>query len=228
MDCRNPLSALQTWRQLQAKGGKNVSAGPDIVGIGVCTVDHLVTVPRLPHRNENMRALTYSRQLGGLASIALIAAARLGARSKIIARIGEDENGAYIRNVLQEEGLDVSQLLMEPGSESHVSVILVDEPSGDRSIITRPPTGRPISLAEIRREAITSARVLFVDDLNDATLQAARWAREAGMKVLLDPGRSLCRNQSASRFCRCADCARLLGGKPDARGASGLGRPAAL
>ena len=166
-----------------------VSAEPDIVGIGVCTVDHLATVPRMPYRNENMRALGYARQLGGLASIALIAAARLGARSKIIARIGEDENGAYIRSVLQEEGVDVSQLLMQPGSESHVSVILVDEPSGDRSIITRPPTGRPISPAEIRREAITAARVLFVDDLNDATLKAARWAREAGMKVLLDPGR---------------------------------------
>lgn len=161
---------------------------PDIVGIGVCTVDHLVTVPRMPYQNENMAALNYDRQPGGLASIALIAAARLGARAKIIARIGEDGPGEYIRGVLAEEGVDVSQLLVEAGSESHVSVILVHQASGDRSIITRPPTGKPISPSEFSREDITSARALFIDTLNEATLQAARWAREAGMKVLLDPG----------------------------------------
>ena len=160
---------------------------PDIVGIGVCTVDHIVTVPRMPHRNENMRALDYARQPGGLASCALVAAARLGAKTKIIARIGDDDNGDYIRADLQREGVDVSQLLVEAGSESHVSVILVDEPTGERSIITRPPTGSAIGPAEIRREDITRARLLFVDTINDVTLQAARWARAAGMTVVLDP-----------------------------------------
>ena len=160
---------------------------PDIVGIGVCTVDHLVTVPRLPNRNENMTAINYDRQPGGLAAIALIAAARLGARAKIIARIGDDDTGGYIARVLREEGVDVSQLLVEPGSESHISVILVHEASGDRSIIARPPTGLPVSPGEFSRADITAARVLFIDTLNDATLQAARWAKEAGAKVLLDP-----------------------------------------
>jgi sugar/nucleoside kinase (ribokinase family) len=160
----------------------------DIVGIGVCTMDHLVTVPRMPNQNENMTAISYDRQPGGLASIALIAAARLGARTKVIARIGDDDTGDYIRRVLQEEGVDVSQILVEQGSESHISVILVHEASGDRSIITRPPTGKPVSAQEFTREDITAARLLFIDTLNDATLQAARWAREAGLKVLLDPG----------------------------------------
>ncbi|MCY4063898.1 MAG: carbohydrate kinase family protein [Chloroflexi bacterium] len=160
---------------------------PDIVGIGICTVDHLVTVPRLPSRNENMTAISYDRQPGGLASIALMAAARLGARAKIIARVGADDSGNYIRQVLREEGVDVSKLLVDPGGESQVSLILVHEASGDRSIISRPPTGRPISAGEIARADITDARVLFVDTLNEATLQAARWAREAGTKVLLDP-----------------------------------------
>ena len=89
--------------------------------------------------------------------------------------------------VLREEGVDVSLLLVEPGTESHVSVILVHEASGDRSIITRPPTGSSISAGELSREAITAARVLFIDTLTEATLQAARWAKDAGVKTLLDP-----------------------------------------
>lgn len=163
---------------------------PDIVGIGVCTVDHLVTVARMPARNENMTAINYDRQPGGLAAIALIAAARLGARVKLIARIGDDETGAYIGRVLQEEGVDASHLLVEPGGQSHVSVILVHEASGDRSIIARPTTGKPVSPREFTREDITAARALFIDTLNEATLQAARWAKEAGLKVLLDPALS--------------------------------------
>lgn len=160
-------------------------SAPDIIGIGVCTVDYLVIVPRLPQRNENMRARRFARELGGLASIALIAAARLGARAQLIARIGDDEPGDYIRGALLEEGIDVSRLLVEAGGESHVSVIVVHESSGDRSIMTRP--SRAVKKRDLRREDIAGARLLFVDKYTEATLQAAQWAREAGAPVVLDP-----------------------------------------
>ena len=162
---------------------------PDIVGIGVCTVDHLMTVPHMPGNNVNMKASAYLRQPGGLASCALVAAARLGARSKVIARVGDDDAGQYIRHELESEGVDTSNLIVRSGSESHVSLILVDERTGERSIMTRPPTGEPIALSEIKRADITSAKVLFIDDVTELTLQAARWAQESDMKVVLDPAR---------------------------------------
>ena len=166
-----------------------MSNAPDIVGIGVCTVDHLMTVPHMPGNNVNMKASAYLRQPGGLASCALVAAARLGARTKVIARVGDDDAGQYIRHELESEGVDTSKLIVRLGSESHVSLILVDERTGDRSIMTRPPTGEPIALSEIKRADITSAKVLFIDDVTELTLQAARWAQESDMKVVLDPAR---------------------------------------
>ena len=167
-----------------------MSNAPDIVGIGVCTVDHLMTVAHMPGNNVNMKASAYLMQPGGLASCALVAAARLGARTKIIALVGDDDAGRYIRQELESEGVDTSKLIARAGGESHVSLILVDERTGDRSIITRrPPTGRPIALSEITREDIRSAKVLFIDDVSELTLQAARWAREANMHVVLDPAR---------------------------------------
>ncbi len=166
-----------------------MSNAPDIVGIGVCTVDHLMTVAHMPGDNVNMKASTYLRQPGGLASCALVAAARLGARAKIIALVGDDADGQYIRDELESEGVDTSKLIARADSASHVSLILVDEGTGDRSIITRPPTGKPIALSEITAEDIRSAKVLFIDDVTELTLQAARWAQEANMKVVLDPAR---------------------------------------
>ena len=166
-----------------------MSNAPDIVGIGVCTVDHLMTVPHMPGNNVNMKASAYLRQPGGLASCALVAAARLGARTKVIARVGDDDAGQYIRHELESEGVDTSKLIVRLGSESHVSLILVDERTGDRSIMTRPPTSEPIALREIKQEDITSAKVLFIDDVTELTLQAARWAQESDMRVVLDPAR---------------------------------------
>ena len=169
------------------KGRRFMAVAPDIVGIGVCTVDHLMSVPHMPGNNVNMRASTYLRQPGGLASCALVAAARLGAKTKIISRIGDDEDGKYIRRDLESEGVDTSQLLARQGSASHVSLVLVNELTGERSIITRPPTGEPVNAKEIKREDITAAKVLFIDSVTDLTMQAARWAKEAGMRVVLDP-----------------------------------------
>lgn len=163
------------------------TTGPDIVGIGTCTVDHLMIVPHMPGDNVNMRAATYLQQPGGLASCSLVAAARLGAKTRLISQIGDDDAGRFIRRDLESEGVDTSLLLQRPGSDSHVSLILVDENTGDRSIITRLPTGRPVSPDEIKREDVTAARVLFVDHNTELTRQAARWAREAGMRVVLDP-----------------------------------------
>ncbi len=159
----------------------------DIVGIGVCTLDHLMTVPNMPGDNVNMRGSAYLQQPGGLASCALVAAARLGAKTKIIARIGDDDAGRFIRRDLESEGVDTSLLRTRPGGSSHVSLILVNENSGDRSIITRLPSAAPIGLDEISRRDITQAKVLFVDNISELTLEAARWAREAGMHVVLDP-----------------------------------------
>ena len=160
---------------------------PDIVGIGICTVDYLVRVPHMPRNNARMRATGYLRQSGGLASSALVAAARLGAKTKIIGRIGDDEDGDFIRRELDEDGVNTTQLLVEAGTSSHVSVILVNECTGDRSIVTRPATGHPIAPHDLRREDITGAKVLFVDDISPASLQAAAWAQEAGMWVVMDP-----------------------------------------
>lgn len=160
---------------------------PDIVGIGICTVDYLLTVPHMPLDGQSMRAREFMRQSGGLAASSLAAAARLGANAKIIARIGDDDDGQYIHDDLHNEGVDTSKLLVEPDSKSHISIILVDDHTGERSIISRWSTGSPIRVDEISQSDITSAKVLFIDDVTDATIQAVHWAKEAGVKVVMDP-----------------------------------------
>ena len=160
---------------------------PDIIGIGICTVDHLLSVSQMPEYGLAIKASKYLQQSGGLVASALVAAARLGASTKIYSRIGDDDEGQYIKHDLEQEGVDASKLIIEANTDTHISVILVDKNTGERSFVSRWATGSPIAVNEINREDITSAKILFLDAVTDCTLQAAQWAREAGVTVVIDP-----------------------------------------
>jgi len=160
---------------------------PDIIGIGICTVDHLLSVSQMPQYGSAIKASKYLQQSGGLVASALVAATRLGATTKIYARIGDDDEGQYIQQDLEREGVDASKLIIEPNTDTHISVILVDNHTGERSFVSRWATGSPIAINEISQDDITSAKILFLDSVTEGTLQAAQWAREAGVTVVIDP-----------------------------------------
>ncbi len=162
----------------------------DIVGIGICTVDHLLKIPRMPNSGGNAYAEEYLHQAGGLVASALVAAQRLGARTKVIARLGEDEDGEYIRDDLNREGVNTSGLRVEAGSKTHISIVLVESEINERSFVARWATGSPIAPPEFTEQDITSAKILFIDNVTEGTNQAVEWARSAGMTVVMDPSPS--------------------------------------
>ena len=143
------------------------NTSPDIVGIGICTVDHRLSVSQMPQYGLSIKASQHLQQSGGLVASALVAATRLGATSKIYARIGDDDEGEYIRKDLESENVDASKLIVEPNTHTHISMILVDSNTGERSFVSRWSTGSPIKLDEINREDITSAKILFLDNVTE-------------------------------------------------------------
>jgi sugar/nucleoside kinase (ribokinase family) len=68
-----------------------------------------------------------------------------------------------------------------------VSLVLADRATGQRTLFFRRPPAYAIRPEELKREAITSGRLLHVDGIDAAAaLCAVRWAREAGMHVTMD------------------------------------------
>jgi ribokinase len=159
---------------------------PEVVGIGLCTVDMLFVVPRPPEFGGLMQATEYLRQGGGPVPTALVALARLGARTRFIGRVGDDPDGAFIRDELAAEGVDTSRLMTEPGARSRVALVLVDQATGERGFTAYPETCRPLVPADLRREEIEQARVVHLDDADPVSIQAAAWARQAGTQVVFD------------------------------------------
>lgn len=163
-----------------------ISPQTDVVGIGLCTVDLLFNVPQLPAFDRSVRAAQYLRQSGGPVPSALVALSRLGASTRFIGRIGDDDDGRFIRTSLEGEGVDTGCMIVESGALSRISLVLVDQQSGERCFTSRPETCAPLIPADLCREDIASARILHLDDADAISLQAARWAREAGVLVVLD------------------------------------------
>jgi ribokinase len=159
----------------------------DILGVGVATIDDLLTVERFPEVNEKQRLLTQVRQCGGLTGSALVAASRLGVGCSYIITLGDGELSSFTRDRLTAEGINLIEDGFQADAEPFHSFIIVVQSTGDRSIIWRNDKTLPprIGTAELRLAA--EAGCLFVDHVFAADIVGmAEAARRAGRAVVGD------------------------------------------
>lgn len=100
----------------------------DVVVVGSCNLDLVSTTSHLPSPGETLRAVTYAEHAGGKGLNQAVACARMGARTAFIGCVGNDSAGTMLRELLNSEGIDTSQL------------ITVDAPTG-RAFITVDASG---------------------------------------------------------------------------------------
>lgn len=101
------------------------SASINIPGIGLCTVDQLFAVPHVPQFDHSTCASQFLRQSGRPVATALVPFARLvpGARGAFIGKVGDDEEGDFIRNGLEQEGIDIVYFAVRRGAQSRGALV---------------------------------------------------------------------------------------------------------
>lgn len=159
----------------------------DVVGIGLNAVDYLVGLPRFPVPGEKLRMSAFTREGGGQVATALVALSRWGCRCKYVGNVGDDEHGRLSSLLLSQEGVDLGHVRTVPGASSQFAVILVEEKTGERTILwDRDPRIRVLP-EDLPHDEIRRARALLLDghDVPPAII-AARTARAAGVPVVLD------------------------------------------
>lgn len=159
----------------------------DVVGMGLNSVDFLCVVPKFPTINSKMRILKFSKQGGGQVATAMVALSRWGVKTKYIGKIGGDELGQFSLTSLREEGVDISSVTIDPSATNQYAMILVDGPSGERTILWDRDEGLMYREGELRKENVCLGKILHLDghDIR-AALQCARWAREAKIPTIID------------------------------------------
>ncbi len=165
------------------------TAGPpfDVVGLGVNALDLIAGIDGFPAPDTKVQFSQFDVQGGGMTATAMVACARLGLRARYIGKIGTDLWSRLSLRLIAREGVDVRGVIRAKGSPGHVSLVLADRGTGQRTLFFRRPEGYDIDPLELDRNAITSGRLLHVDGVDAAAAaQAIGWAREAGMRVTMD------------------------------------------
>lgn len=159
----------------------------EVVGMGLNAVDFLAVVPHFPEFNSKMRILQFSRQGGGQVATAMVALARWGVKTKYIGKVGDDEFGAFSLESIRREGVDVSSVTIESGATTQVAVILIDAPSGERTILWDRDEKLMYRPGELKKEEVCSGKILHLDGHDiQAALQCVKWAKEAGIPTMID------------------------------------------
>jgi sugar/nucleoside kinase (ribokinase family) len=158
----------------------------DVVGIGENSVDLVYRLPGALSANGKLAASAHNVSCGGQVTTALTACAALGLRSAYIGTFGNDENGHRVQQALTAARVDISHAIVRAAPNRH-AVILVDERNGDRSVIWHRDPRMAMQVEEIPLPVIRGARLLHLDDLDEAvSIAAARIAVDAGVPVTSD------------------------------------------
>lgn len=161
----------------------------DVVGVGANSVDYVHLLPGYPQPFGSFAKMKIERQevlCGGQMATAICACARLGLRARYAGVTGTDENGRRVRTELQRRGIDLTDVIIRD-AQNQFAVILVDQTNGDRIVLWDRDERLLMRERDIPVEAIADARLLHVDDVDQAAaIRAAQAARERDVPTTSD------------------------------------------
>ncbi|MEX3099740.1 MULTISPECIES: ribokinase [unclassified Streptomyces] len=120
----------------------------DLLVVGSANADLVIGVERRPGAGETVLGSDLAVHPGGKGANQAVAAARLGARTALLARVGDDANGRLLLESQQGAGVDTVGVLVG-GAPTGVALITVD-PSGDNSIVVSPGANGRLTPQDIR------------------------------------------------------------------------------
>ncbi|WP_405647665.1 ribokinase [Streptomyces uncialis] len=159
-----------------------------LVVVGSANADLVVRVGRRPLPGETVRGGDLAVHPGGKGANQAVAAARLGGRVTLLARVGDDSHGALLTRALREAGVDFPAFPY--GDRPTGTALIVVGPDGDNSIVVSPGANALLSPADIaeQRERLAAARVLSLQlEIPLDTVTAAVGAAGPTTRVVLNP-----------------------------------------
>ena len=132
---------------------------------------------------------------GGAPANLAVAAAKLGAQTAFIGKVGDDAFGRYLTDVLRENGVDASGVAVDETYPTTMAVVSVDA-RGERdfSFYRSANADVMLSAGDIPDAALRQAKLvhfgsvsLTADPSRAATLDAVRRAKAMGKTITYDP-----------------------------------------
>ena len=172
-------------------------AAAPVVVVGIPVVDMVGHVESYPDLGGHSPGIALSYAPGGPAANVATGVARLGHRSTLLGKIGTDHFGELLKSALGGEGVEIPASFVVHNAPTGVVLVLYDQYGlGEMRSFSfrRGSADTMLRDDDIALHYIEGARALFVDgilvvdeQLTRAGERAGRLAREAGIRVFLDP-----------------------------------------
>ena len=162
----------------------------DVITIGRCSVD--LYGQQIGSRLEDVTS--FAKSVGGCPSNIAIGTARLGLRSGLITRVGDEQMGRYVKEQMAREGVALDGIVTDPKRLTSLVLLSVENDKTFPLIFYRDNCAdSALSEADIDEDFIRSAAAVLVTGTHFATphtdaaqRKAMRIARANGAKVILD------------------------------------------
>ena len=166
---------------------------PRIFVVGSFVMDVIATTEKVPRSAQTVYGKSFHMAPGGKGANQALQCARLGAQVTMMGCVGDDLFGEKLIEPLKSAGVDVSHVLVRPGVSSGVGHVTLEvtEHSAQNRIIVIPGANRTLTVDEvawIQDEIGTYDMVLLQLEVPlEVNRTVARWAKEAGVPVMLNP-----------------------------------------
>ncbi|MGB0037089.1 MAG: PfkB family carbohydrate kinase [Candidatus Acidiferrales bacterium] len=165
---------------------KGKSGRVDVVGVGINATDMILRLPHFPARDSKVELVSTSVKPGGQVASAMVACRQWGLRVRYVGKVGDDATGKFQIAEMKREGVEAHWIVAR-GEESQTAYILVDESTGERTVLWKRDGKIALCPADLKRKWISGSRILLVDGHDTAAAaQAARWARRERIPVVSD------------------------------------------
>lgn len=165
-------------------------SGLDVITIGRCSVD--LYGQQIGSRLEDVTS--FAKSVGGCPSNIAIGTARLGLRSGLITRVGDEQMGRYVKEQMAREGVALDGIATDPVRLTSLVLLSVENDKTFPLIFYRDNCAdAALSEADIDEDFIRSSASVLVTgthfarpNTDAAQRKAMRIARAHGAKVILD------------------------------------------
>lgn len=161
----------------------------DVVVLGSVNMDLVAQVDRLPEPGETLTGRGFETVPGGKGANQAVAAAKLGMKTALVGRVGDDGFGKILRDRLQSENINISALGTSKTAPSGTALITLS-PLNNQIVVV---SGANAEISELDLDRLTpyfkQAQALLLQfEIPLPTVEkAAALASLAGLTVIVDP-----------------------------------------
>jgi len=156
-------------------------------------MDLVVQSPRHPAVGETILGGEFHTFPGGKGANQAVAASRLGARVRMIGRVGADNFGEALLLALKNDGVDTQYISRDPTTATGVALITVSA-AGKNTIVVAPGANAQLSIQDLEAAgaAFQTAQILVtqLESPLPVIKRAVELAQQYGVKTILNPAPS--------------------------------------